>query len=184
MIIQLRRILLHDLLRLIHRIHTLQRRHLTLLLGVLVLEEILNFTLPRRSLVDLEAGSKFPVRADLDRVEHVHGEVLAVVADDVVGGPCGAHVVDYHFAWDRYVRGGWGDGGMGLTSLPEGLVVEACLPNFEGVPFLLVDLLVDVDYIEVFVLCRLSALNNPTKLNKKHTIQSSCTYSPTSTAQC
>lgn len=118
MIIQLRRLLIHNVLRLRHRILPLQLkplhlflirirvfRHNTrsmihLLLRMLIDEQILDLALPRRRLIDSEAGRKLVVRADLDCVQHGDGEVLAIVADYVVGGARKAHVVDYHLACD------------------------------------------------------------------------------------
>ncbi len=48
--------------------------------------------------------------------------------------------------WKAKVRG------TTLTGLSERLVVEFGRPDFEGVPFLSVDPLVDVDHIQVLVL--------------------------------
>lgn len=87
-IIQLRRILLHNLLRILRRILVMQGRTLLilLLLGMIVNKQVFNFALPSGGLVHGEGRGELLVRADLDGVEKEDGEVLAVVADDVVGG--------------------------------------------------------------------------------------------------
>lgn len=97
-IIQLRRIILHNLLRILRRILVMQRRALLilLLLGMLVDEQIFNLACARGGLVYGEAGGELFVCADLDGIEEEDGEVLAVVADDVVGGAGCSHVVDDH----------------------------------------------------------------------------------------
>ena len=110
MLIQLRRILVHHLLGRLHRILVLQSRRpflvvillffdsmLLLLFWMLVDEEILDGSFSGRSLVDGKARGEFFVRADLDCVQHGEGEVLAVVADQVVGGLFGSHFVNGHF---------------------------------------------------------------------------------------
>jgi hypothetical protein len=111
MLIQLRRLLIHNRLRIQHRVGMLQPRRppqliiLLLLCGILLLlirmfidEQILNCPFARRALVHGEGVGELPVRSDLNRVEQVEREVLAIVADQVVGGAFGAHLVDCHFA--------------------------------------------------------------------------------------
>lgn len=86
-VVQLRRVLVHDLLRLMHRVLAVEGGpvRIRLLVGVLVDEEVLDAALARHALVHGKAGGEFAVGADLDRVEHRHREGLAVVADQVVG---------------------------------------------------------------------------------------------------
>ena len=105
-IIQFRRILLHDLLRNLHRILPVEmarpdwllRVLLHVLFGWTLYKQVLYIARARRALVDGESRGELLVSADLNCVEHGHSEVLAVIADQVVGGALGAHSVDYHFA--------------------------------------------------------------------------------------
>lgn len=104
MIIQLGRILIHDLLRLVHRVSPSERFDtiswsLVLFFRMLVIPKILDLAGSSGTLVDLEAGGEFLVRAYLNGVEKVDSEVLAVVADQVVSWTLVAHVVDDHFTW-------------------------------------------------------------------------------------
>ena len=72
MIIHFRRVVLHYLLRVLHRVLSMQFRRLTLirlLFWVLINEQIFDLSFPRRCLVDSETGSKLSMRADLDRVQ-------------------------------------------------------------------------------------------------------------------
>ena len=156
MFIQLRRVLIHNLLRRLHRIRMLQSRRplftirllllrrkatylMLLLLRMLIQKQIFNSPFASGALVHGKAGRELLVRAYLDCVEHGDGEVLAVVADEVVGRLSLAHFVDGHFA-----------------GLAEGVVVEARFADGEGVPFGAVEVFVDVDYVEAFVLRRIS----------------------------
>lgn len=78
----------------------MQRRTLLvlLLLGMLIDEQVFNLARASSGLVHSEARGELFVRADLDGFEQEDGEVLAVVADDVVGWPGFSHVVDDHLA--------------------------------------------------------------------------------------
>ena len=82
--IQLRRVLIHNLLRRLHRIRMLQSRRplqlirlllfrliLLLLLGMFIHKQIFNGALSRRSLVDDKGACKLPMRTDLDGVEEL-----------------------------------------------------------------------------------------------------------------
>lgn len=146
-----------------------------LLLRMLIDKQILDLALPRRSLIDSEAGRKLAMRADLDCVQHGDGEVLAIVADYVVGRAREAHVVDYHLACDMLgMLFEEANGAMCQTGLPEGFVIEARFPHGEGVPFTGNDSLVNVYDIEVFVLQSNHSTQIKTKqTNMKPTIQSS-----------
>lgn len=142
--VQLLRIVVHDLLRMVDGLCVGLARRLALgagldVVGVLLGEEVHDFALARGALVDGEGGAELAVGADVDDVEQVDGKVLAVVADEVVGGPLLTHVVDDH-----------------LGRLPQRLVVEARLAHLEGVPGAVgavggVDVLVGVDDVEVLV---------------------------------
>lgn len=92
-IIQLRRMLLHHLLRSLNGVLTFRLRHFlfvgfhVILLGLFLgmfIEEIHNFAITSCSLVHGESRCEFSMRAELDVVEKIHGEILAVVADEIV----------------------------------------------------------------------------------------------------
>lgn len=98
MVIQFRRVLIHNLLRILRRILMMQSRTLLilLLLRVIINEQVFNLARARSGLVHGETRGELFVRTDLDSVQQKDREVLAVVANDVVGWPGGSHVVDYH----------------------------------------------------------------------------------------
>ena len=100
MLIQLRCILIHHLLRKLHCISPMQLRLrlVSLLIWVLVDEQILDRAFPSNPLVNNETRHKLIINTDLYRIQHEDGEVLTIVADEVVGGSFGSHLVDDHFA--------------------------------------------------------------------------------------
>jgi hypothetical protein len=129
--INLRSLLIHNLTRRLQRILMLQprrppplipllllHRHHLLLLGMPIQKQILYRPQPRCALIHRKTRRELLVRPDLDRVQHRQREVLAVVADEIVGGAFGAHVMDRHFA-----------------GLAEGFVVETRFAHDEGGPF-------------------------------------------------
>ena len=138
-IIQLRRILIHNLLSNLQRILPVRLRHLILITLQLLLrlrrlifsEQILDIAFARRSLVDGEAGGEFLVCAYLDAVEEVGGEVLAVVTDQVVGCSLLAHVVDCHSAYGMVrARFALGRGrGYGLPAFRSAWSLNLVLPT-------------------------------------------------------
>ncbi len=72
MVIQFRRVLIHHLLRMLHRFHAMQLRtvlapHL-LLLGMPIHEQVLDGPGPRRSLIHGEAGGEFLMLPQLDGI--------------------------------------------------------------------------------------------------------------------
>jgi hypothetical protein len=162
MMIKLGRILVHDLLRKIHRVLPLRRRHIRLIVLQfrrvrlrLVRKQVHDSAFARRALVDSEAGAEVAVGADLDGFEELDGEVLAVVADEIVGwassAPGGRKGLLVFVAWEvvvycLHVVDGHAAG------LDKCLVVESCLADFEKMPVFSIQLLVDVDDIEVLVL--------------------------------
>ena len=159
-VIQLRSLLIHHNLRILHRIDAPQARRIRidrLLVGMAIDEQVADCAGARRTLVDGEARRELLVLADLDGVEEEDGEVLAVVADYVVCGPLLAHVVDYHLAYGGGMwcqrgasskKGGW----MGvLTCLSERLIRKPRLSHFESPPFRPVKMLIDVDNIQLLV---------------------------------
>lgn len=101
-VVQLRRILVHDLAGDLEGIVVLQLG-LDLVVGVLVRvlldEQVLDRAVADGGLVDGEARGELAVLAEPDLLEQVHGEVLAVVVDEVVCGALFAHVEDDHLAW-------------------------------------------------------------------------------------
>ena len=99
MIVQLCCFFFHHLLCLLHCIMAVEfwPRLVCLLLRMLINEKIFNLARTRRPLVDSKARSEFPVCSHLYRIQHEHGKILAVVADDIVGRPLFPHIVDYHF---------------------------------------------------------------------------------------
>jgi hypothetical protein len=112
MLIQLRRILIHNLIRCLHGTRMLESRrslqligslflgfYLLLLLRMFVLEQVLDRSFARGALVYGECRGELLVCANLDSLEEIKGEVLAVVADQVVGWTSFAHFVDCHFGW-------------------------------------------------------------------------------------
>ena len=99
-VVQLRRIFFHHLLRIVHCVLVVKRRLdlVCLLFWVFVDEEIFDLAGTRRCLVDGETCGKFSVCTYLDRIQHRHGEILAVVADDVVRWSFRPHIVNDHLA--------------------------------------------------------------------------------------
>lgn len=102
MIIQLRGVLIHDLLRHRDRVLPFRLRHLLLiclqslmldlLLGML-LKQLHDFAVTCGMLVDAQCRGKLAVGSELDFIEKINGEVLTVVRDEVVlnsvrGGKC------------------------------------------------------------------------------------------------
>jgi hypothetical protein len=99
-IVQLRCIFFHYLLRILYCVSVVKLGPVLvcLLLWVLIDEEIFNLANTRRCLVDSKARSKLLVCTYLDRIQHQHGKILAVVADDVVRGSFLPHIMDDHLA--------------------------------------------------------------------------------------
>lgn len=92
--IQLRRILIHDLLRKADGILSLGRRHLSFIVlqfrwvGFwLVSKQVHDGAFACGTLVDGETSPELAMGADLDGFEEFYCEVLAVIADEIVGGP-------------------------------------------------------------------------------------------------
>ena len=91
--IQLRRILIHNLLCKLDSILSFRRRHRVLIvlqlrrIGFwLVGKQVHNSAFACGSLIDGEASAELAMSADLNCFEEFDCEVLAVVADEVVGG--------------------------------------------------------------------------------------------------
>jgi hypothetical protein len=110
MSIQLRSILIHHHLRRLHCILMLQSGRpaffiyilllaskILLLFWMLIHEQVFDSAFASCSLIDRKASGELLMCADLYGVKHVDGEVLAIVAYQIVSGPGGAHVVDCHF---------------------------------------------------------------------------------------
>ena len=96
MIIQRRRLLVHDFVCVLY--HVLVRLFLRFFGRDIVQKEVSHPARPDCSLVDCKTRGKFPLRPYLDSVQHHSGKVLAVVADQVVGRSLLSHVEDDHFA--------------------------------------------------------------------------------------
>ena len=95
----------HDLLSLLQSVLTFWLGHLQfisikilLLLGVLVLPQVQNITISSSPLIHGKGRRELSVRSDLNAVEEIAGEVLAVIADEVVGRSLFSHIVDGHLA--------------------------------------------------------------------------------------
>ena len=101
-IIQFRRVLIHNLLCICNSVLAFGLRHLLLIglhivlldlvLGVLV-EKIDNLTITCRCRVDGQSSGEVPMSTELDVVQEIDGKVLTVVADQVVGGAFASHGV-------------------------------------------------------------------------------------------
>jgi hypothetical protein len=92
--IQLGRIVIHHLLREAHGVLSLGRRHLRLIILQcrwvslrLSGKQIHDCAFASGALVNRKRGAEFAMGADLDGFKELDGEVLAVVADEVI---CGA----------------------------------------------------------------------------------------------
>jgi hypothetical protein len=115
-------------------------RHIMFLLfRVLIKEQILDRAKSGRLLVNSKACSELFMSSNLNSVEHRQSKVLAVVADEVVGGPLGAHIMNSH-----------------LACLSKSFVVKSSLSDHEGGPFGPVQLLVHINDIKTFVLSTVS----------------------------
>lgn len=97
MIVQLGRVLFHDLLCLVHGVCSGEWSHIwiCLLIRMLIVEEILDLAFACCSLIYCETRGEFSMCAYLDGIQHAYGEILAVIAYYVVGW---LHVMDYHLA--------------------------------------------------------------------------------------
>lgn len=115
-VIEMSRIIVHDLLRYLQGILSLGFRHgvfvfveLLLLFRMLVLPEVHDLVVSSCMLVDCECCGELFVSAELDLVEEVSGEILAVVANEVVCWPFLSHVVDGHLSCSHRVNIKYGD---------------------------------------------------------------------------
>ena len=110
MSVQLRRLLVHDLLRGLHGASMLQSwwpiqvigvlffgYMLLLLLGVFVEEQVHDGPFSRRSLVDGKGICKLVMCTNLDGIEQLQCKVLAVVTYEIVGWSFCSHLVYRHF---------------------------------------------------------------------------------------
>lgn len=104
MLVKLSCVLVHDLLRSLQgivmwesRLNLLVRR-LGLLIRMVVDKQILDAAGADGALVNRKAGGELTVLANADLLQKVHGEVLTVVVDEVVGWSLLFHVEDCHFA--------------------------------------------------------------------------------------
>lgn len=101
MVVELRRILVNDLLCVLHR-RVVSCVSLCLCRQSLrwrsVREQIFNCAFSSGSLVDGESRCKFPVCTCLYGIQQVHSEVLTVVADEIVGCSLLPHIMNRHFS--------------------------------------------------------------------------------------
>ena len=97
--VQLCCVLIHHLVRILHR-SFVRRRLLIILLLRRVTEQVLDCTTSCRSLIDSKCCGELPMSTDLNRVQYVHSEILTVVADEIVRRPRLSHVVNDHFTCD------------------------------------------------------------------------------------
>lgn len=65
---------------------------------VLLDKQILDSPVANSSLVDSKGSGELPMLTYPDFVEHVHGEILAVVVDQIIGWAFLAHIEDDHLA--------------------------------------------------------------------------------------
>lgn len=100
-------VLVHDLLRGLKGIVMWQSGfdllvcRLGLLVGMIVDKEVHDAASANGALVYRVAGGKFTVLSDANLLQQVHGEVLAVVVDEVVSWSLLLHVEDDHLAWSQ-----------------------------------------------------------------------------------
>lgn len=100
MTVELRGMLLHHLLGVLHGILTMEFGSclVGLLLGVLINEEIFDIAGTSCSLIDGKARRKFPMCTYLYSIQHCHSEILAVVADEIICWSLLPHIVNDHFS--------------------------------------------------------------------------------------
>lgn len=81
MIIQLRGLCIHYMLRCLHSVRPMQLWFtlICLLFRMLVNEQVFDLTRTRSALIDCEGRCEFSVGANLDGVKHADGKILAVV---------------------------------------------------------------------------------------------------------
>lgn len=98
MVIQLGSILVHDLVRGLHRMvmTILGRRLICSISGRRVYKQVQDLTLSRRPLVDGKSCGKLLVTSSEDGVEQEVDEPLAVVGDEVISRLHMSDVVDCH----------------------------------------------------------------------------------------
>lgn len=99
MVVELCRILINDLLCILHRgvmccvSLCLCRQSFR---WRIIREQILNGTFSGGSLVDGEGSRKLPMSTCLYSIQQIHGEILTVIANEVVGCSFLPHVMDRH----------------------------------------------------------------------------------------